>query len=39
MGVGKPFYVVTGPQAWCEARMDHVAGPLHALLAELEGRI
>ena len=39
MGVGKLFYVVTGPQAWCEVRMDHVVGPLHALLAEKEGRI
>ena len=37
--LGKPFYVVTGPQAKCEVRMDHVAGPLHILLAEKEGRI
>ena len=37
--LGKPFYVVTGPQAWCEVRMDHGAGPLHILLAVKEGRI
>jgi hypothetical protein len=35
--LGKPFYVVTGPQAQCEGRMDHVAGPLHVLLAEKRG--
>jgi hypothetical protein len=33
-GLGKLLYVVTGPQAWCEVRMDHVAGLLHMLLAE-----
>jgi hypothetical protein len=27
--LGKPFYVVTGPQAKCEVRMGHVARPLH----------
>ena len=32
-------YVVTSPQAECEVRMDHVAGPLHILLVEKEGRI
>ena len=32
--LGKPFYVVTAPQAFYEVRMDHVAGPLHILLAE-----
>jgi hypothetical protein len=37
--LGKPFYVVTRPQAQCEVRMDHVAGPLHILSAEQEGRI
>ena len=37
--LGKPFYVVVGPQAWCEVRMNHVAGPLHIVLAEKEGRI
>ena len=37
--LGKLFYVVTGPQAQCEVRMDHVAGPLHILLAKKEGRI
>jgi hypothetical protein len=40
MGVlGKLFYVVTGHQAQCEVRMDHVGRPLHMLLAEKEGRI
>jgi hypothetical protein len=40
MGVlGKLFYVVTGHQAQCEMRMDHVGRPLHMLLAEKEGRI
>ena len=37
--LGKLFYVVMGPQAQCEVRMDHVAGPLHNLLAGKEGRI
>jgi hypothetical protein len=37
--LGKPFYIVTGPQAECEVRMDHVAGSLHILLAGKEGRI
>src|ERR1700737_3680888 len=37
--LGKPCYVVLGPQAQCEVRMNHVAGPLHILLAEKEGRI
>ena len=37
--LGMPFYVVTDPQAWCGVRMDHVGGPLHALLAEKERRI
>ena len=37
--LGKLFYVVTGPQASCEVRMDHVVGPLHILLAEKEERI
>jgi len=27
------------PQAYCEVGMDHVAGPLHILLAEKEGMI
>ena len=35
--LGKPFHVVTGPQALCEVRMDRVAGPLHILLAEQRG--
>jgi hypothetical protein len=37
--LGKPFYVVSGPQAESELRMDHIAGPLHILLAEKEKRI
>ena len=37
--LGKSFYVVTGPQAYCDVRMDHVAGALHILLAKKEGRI
>ena len=37
--LGKSLYVVSGPQAYCEVRMDHVAGPLHTLLVEKEGRI
>ena len=37
--LGKPLYVVTGPQPQCEVRMDHVVGPLHTSLAEKEGRI
>ena len=36
--LGKPLYVVMGPQALCEVRIDHVA-PLHTLLAKKEGRI
>ena len=39
MGVGKPFYVLTGPQTWCLVRMDHVAEPLHILLVENDGRV
>ena len=39
MGVGKAVLCSHGPQAWCEVRMDHIAGPLHILLAEKEGRI
>ena len=35
----KLLYVVIGPQAWCEVRMDHVARPLHILLVEKKGRI
>jgi hypothetical protein len=35
--LGKLFYVVTGPQAQCEVRMDHVARPLHILLAKKGG--
>ena len=37
--LGKPFYVGMGPQALCEVRMDHVAGPLHILLAKKEETI
>ena len=37
--LGKPFHVVTGPQGYCEVRMNHAAGPLHILLKEKEGRI
>ena len=37
--LGKLFYVITGHQAYCELRMDHVAGPLHISLSEKEGRI
>ena len=37
--LGKPFYVVTGSQVYCEVRMDHVVGPLHVLLTGKEGRI
>ena len=33
--LGKPFYVVTCPQAWCEVRMDHVAVPLHTITSHL----
>jgi hypothetical protein len=32
--LGKPFYVVTGSQAYGGLRMDHVARPLHILLVE-----
>ena len=32
--LGKPFYVVTGPQALCEVRMEHVAGTLHILFGQ-----
>ena len=32
--LGKLFYVVTGPQAYYEVRMDHVARSLHILLAK-----
>ena len=35
--LGKSFQVVTDPQAQCEVRMDHVAGPLHILLAKKSG--
>ena len=35
--LGKPFEEVTDPQAYCEVRMDHVAGPLHILLAVKRG--
>ena len=37
--LGKLFYVVAGPKAQCEVRVDHVAGPLHILLVEKEGRV
>jgi hypothetical protein len=37
--LGKPLYVVTGPQAYCEVRMDHFVGQLHILLVEKEERI
>ena len=37
MGVGKAVLLVTSPQAKCEVRMDHVAGPLHVLLPERRG--
>ena len=35
--LGKSFYVVTGPHAWCEVRRDHVARLLHVLLAGKRG--
>ena len=35
--LGKPFYVVTGPQAHCELKKDHVVGTLHILLVEKRG--
>ena len=37
--LGKLFCVVTGPQAWCEVRMDYIAGPSHIFLAGKDGRI
>ena len=40
MGVGKAVLGSHRPQVLkCEVRMDHVAGPLHILLAEKEERI
>ena len=35
----KPLYVVTSPRAYYEVRVDHVAGPLHILLGEIERMI
>ena len=35
--LGKPSYVVLGPQAKCEVSMNHVAGPLYSLLAKKRG--
>ena len=37
--LGMMLYVVTGPRVECEVRVDHVARPLHILLAEKRGRI